>query len=153
MEYQKNKFARTKNWVEINDESRGTYDEVNQIRFKNLMLRSSLCDYSDAYVLVKGIITAINTAAQNQPNNGANRKVIFKNWAPLINCISRINNTQVDDAHDIDEVMSMYNLIEFSDNYSKTSGVLPQYYRDESALDDNDTIGHFAEVLLLIHLK
>ena len=78
MEYQKNKFARTKNWVEINDESRGTYDEVNQIRFKNLMLRSSLCDYSDAYVLVRGIITAINTAAQDQPNNGANRKVILK---------------------------------------------------------------------------
>ena len=58
-------------------ESRGTYDEVNQITFKTSMLRSSLCDYSDVYVLAKGIITAINTAAQDQPNNGTNLKVIF----------------------------------------------------------------------------
>ena len=79
------------------------------------MLRSSLCDYSEAYILVKGTITVSNTATQSQPNNAANKKVIFKNCPLFANCISRINNTQVDDAHDIDVVMPMYNLIEFSD--------------------------------------
>ena len=70
---------KTKNWVEINDEWQGTYNEDNQIRFKTLMLKSSLCDYRHAYILVKGNITAINTAGQGQSNNGVNRKVIFKN--------------------------------------------------------------------------
>ena len=66
---------KTKKWVEINDESRGTYNEDNQIRFKTSMLRSCLCDYSDVYTLVKGTITVANTAeAQGHPNNGANKK-------------------------------------------------------------------------------
>ena len=69
--------------VEIDDELRGTYNEDKEIRFKTSMLRSSLCDYSDAYILVKGTITVANTAAQDQPNNGANKKVIFKNCAPF----------------------------------------------------------------------
>ena len=69
--------------VEIDDELRGTYNEGKEIRFKTSMLRSSLCDYSDAYILVKGTITVANTAAQDQPNNGANKKVIFKNRAPF----------------------------------------------------------------------
>ena len=81
------------------------------------MLRLSLCDYSDAYILVKGTITVRNTAAQSQPNNTANKKVIFKNCTPLTNCISRIKNTRVDDDHDIDVLMPMYHLIEYSDNY------------------------------------
>ena len=106
---QQSKF-KIKNWVEINDESRGTYNRGNQIRFKTLMLRSNLCDYSDAYILVKGTITAKNKAAQDQSHNDANRKVIFENCAPFTKCISRINNTQADDAHDIDVVMSIYNL-------------------------------------------
>ena len=67
------------------------------------MLRSNLCDYSDAYILVKGTITVENKAAQGQPNNAADKKVILKNCAPFTNCISRIKITQVDDAHDIDE--------------------------------------------------
>ena len=66
---------KTKKWVEINDESRGTYNEDNQIRFKTSMLRSCLCNYSDVYTLVKGTITVANTAeAQGHPNNGANKK-------------------------------------------------------------------------------
>ena len=66
---------KTKKWVEINDESRGTYNEDNQIRFKTSMLRSCLCDYSDVYTLIKGTITVANTAeAQGHPNNGANKK-------------------------------------------------------------------------------
>ena len=81
------------------------------------MLRSSLCDHSDAYILVKGTITVANTAAQDAANNAANKEVIFKHFAPFINCISRINNAQVDDAHDIVVVMPMYNLKECSDNY------------------------------------
>ena len=106
---------RTKNWVEINDESQEKYDGVNQIRFKTSMLVSSLCDYSKAYTLVKGTAAAVNTAAANN----VNKKVIFKNCMLFIKCISRMNNTQVDDAHDIDVVMPKYNLIEYGDNYSK----------------------------------
>ena len=120
---QPSKF-RTKNWVEINDESRGTYSVNRQINFKTSMLRSSLCDYSDAYILVKGNITVNNTAADGAAANNTNKKVIFKNCAPFTDCISKINNTQVGNAKDIDIVMSMYNLIEYSDNYSKTSGTL-----------------------------
>ena len=88
------------------------------------MLISSLCDYSDAYILVKGNITVNNTAADGVAVNNTNKKVIFKNCAPFTNCISKINNTQIDNAEYIDKVMPMYNLIEYSDNYSKTSGSL-----------------------------
>ena len=84
---QPSKF-RTKNWVEINDESRGTYSVNRQINFKTSMLRSSLCDYSDAYILVKGNITVNDTAADGAAANNTNEKVIFKNCAPFTNCIS-----------------------------------------------------------------
>ena len=100
------------------------YNKDNQIRFKTSMLRSSFCDYSGAYILFKGIITLANTATQDQPKNNANKKVIFKNCEPFTNYTSRINNTQVDDAHDIDVVMTMYNLTKYRDNYSKTSKIL-----------------------------
>ena len=113
---QPSKF-KTKNWVEINDESRGAYNINSQIKFKTTMVKSSLCDYSDAYILVKGAITVNNTTA----SNNTNKKVIFKNCAPFTICISEINNTQVGNAKDIDIVMPMYNLIEYSDNYLKTS--------------------------------
>ena len=102
------------------------------------MLKSSLCDYSDAYILVKGKITiagAGNDAAARQADE-RNKGVIFKNCAPFINCISEINNTQIDNAKDIDIVMPMYNLIEYSDNYVKTTGSLWQYFRDEPVDDD-----------------
>ena len=123
---------RTKNWVEINDESRGTYTG-SDIKFKTTMLRSNLCDYADAYILVKGTITitgAGDDAAARQADE-RDKGVTFKNCAPFTKCISRINNTDIDNAHDIDIVMPMYNLIEYSDNYSKTSGSLWQYYKDE----------------------
>ena len=99
---------RQKNWVEIDDKSWGTYDKDNQIRLKTSMLRSGWCDYSDAYILVKESITVENRAGAGAANNATNKKVVFKNCAPSINCISRINNAQVDDANDIDVVMSMY---------------------------------------------
>ena len=108
---------RTKNWVEINDDVRGVYSPNKQIRFKTAMLRSSLCDYSDAYILVKGNITVNNTADDGNAANNTNKKVIFKNCAPFTSCISKINNTQTDNVEYIDIVMRMYNLIEYSENY------------------------------------
>ena len=108
---QPSKF-RTRNWVEIHDESRGAYNVNSQIKFKTSMLKSSLCDYSDAHILVKGTISVNNTAVAGAANN-TNRKVIFKNCAPFTNCISKINNTQIDNAKDIDIVMPVYNLIEY----------------------------------------
>ena len=105
---QPSKF-RTRNWVEINDEARGPYSHNKQVKFKTPMLRSSLCDYSDAYILVKGNITVNNTAADGAAANNTNKKVIFKNCAPFTNCISKINNEQIDNAEYIDIVMPMYN--------------------------------------------
>ena len=135
---QPSKF-RTKSWVEVNDESRGTYNVNSQIKFKNSTLRSSLCDYSDAYVLVSVTITVPNTAAPGSAAN--NRKnITIKNSSPFTNCISVINNTQIDDAKDIDIVMPMYNLMEYSDNYSKTSGSLWHYCRYEPFLNVNGAI-------------
>ena len=128
---QPSKF-RTRNWVEINDESRGTYTS-NDIRFKTTMLRSSLCDYADAYILVKGTITIAGVGNDDATKQADERGkgVTYKNCAPFTKCISRINNTDIDNAHDIDIVIPMYNLIEYSDNYSKTSGSLWQYYKDD----------------------
>ena len=139
---QPSKF-KTRNWVEINDESRGAYNVNSQIKFKTTMLKSSLCDYSDAYILVKRTISANNTAAAGAAVNNNDRKVIFKNCAPFTNCISEINNTQIDNAKDIDIVMPMYNLIEYSDNYAKTTGSLWQYCKDIPARDANDEITEF----------
>ena len=141
---QPSKF-RTRNWIEINDESRGAYNVNSQIKFKTTMLKSSLCDYSDAYILVKGTITVNNTAAQGAAANNTNKKVIFKNCAPFTNCISEINNIQIDNAKDIDIVMPMYNLIEYSDNYAKTTGSLWQYCKDIPAQNANDDIVIFLE--------
>ena len=137
---QRSRF-RTKNWVEINDESRGTYNVNIQIKFKIAMLKSSLCDYSDEYILVKGKITIIGRgadAAARQADEG-DKGVAFKNYTSFINCISETNNAQVDNAKDIDIVMPIYNLREYSDNYAKTSGSLWQYYRDEPNDDLEDS--------------
>ena len=123
---QPSKFKR-RNWVEINDEARVTYSHNKQIKFKTSMLRSSLCDYSDAYIVAKGNITVNNTAAEGASANNTNKKVIFKNCAPFTNCMSKINNKQIDDAKYIDIVMPMYNVIEYCGNYSKTSGSLWKY--------------------------
>ena len=128
---QPSKF-RTKNWVEINDDSRGTYIN-SDIKFESTMLKSNLCNYADAYIFVKGTITitgATDDAAARQLNE-RDKGVIFKNWAPFTKSISRINGTVIDNAQDVDIVMPMYNFIEYSDNYSKTSVSLWQYYKDD----------------------
>ena len=130
---QPSKKFRTKNWIEINDQSRGMCNANSDIRFKTTMLKSSLCDYSDAYILFKVKIEIIGDGADYAAKRADERDkgVIFKNCAPFINCKTEINNTEIDNAKDIDIVMSMYNLIEYNDNYSKKSGSLWQYCKDE----------------------
>ena len=106
------------------------------------MLRSILCDYSDAYILVKGNISVNNTGTATAPTN-RNKKLIFKNCAPFNNCISKINNTQTDNAEYIDVVLPIYNLIQYSDNYSKTSGSLWQYCKEIPVVNNAGDIGEF----------
>ena len=93
---------------------------------------------SDTYILVKENITVNNTAAAGADEDNTNKQVIFKNCAPFTNCISKINNTQIDNAEYIDIVMAMYNLIEYSDNYSKTSESLWKYFKEIPAVNDDD---------------
>ena len=119
-----------------NDDVTGTYSPNKQIRFKTSMLRSSLCDYSDAYILV----ISVNNIAGAAAANNRNKKVIFKNCAPFTNCISKINNTQIDNDEYTDIAMPMYKLIECSDNYSKISGSLWKYCKDIPAVDDDGDI-------------
>ena len=134
---------RTRNWIEINDEARGTYSPNKQIKFKTSMLRSNLCDYSDAYIPFKGNITVNNPAGAGATANNTNKKVMFKKCAPFTNCISTINNTQIDNAEYTNIGMPMYNLIEYSDNFSKTSGSLWQYCKEIPAVNDNGAIVNF----------
>ena len=115
---QPSKF-RTRNWVEINYEARGTYSPNKETKFKTVMLRSSLCDYSDPSIFVKGNITVNNNAGAGAAANNIGKKVIFENCAPFTNCISKINNTQKDNAEYIDLVMPVYNLIEYSEIIQK----------------------------------
>ena len=124
----------TKKWIEVNDQT-GTaedrYKPSKQIRFKTSMLRSDLCDYSDAYIVVKENIT-LTEAANRNLIDVRNRVLAFKNNAPFTSIyISKINNVLIDNAKDLDVVMPMYNLFECSKNYSKTTGSLRNCYRDE----------------------
>ena len=99
----------TREYVRVNSLS-NTYNENKSIRFKTPMLRSDLCDYADAYILVNGTIKV----AGNQPRDRQNRPLISKNNAPFVSCIRRINNELIEDADDLDIVMPMYNLLEYS---------------------------------------
>ena len=108
----------------MNDNAHRRYTTNSETRIKTLMLKSSLWNYSDAYTYIKETITVPNTAAANGNGNNANKKVILKNCTPFTESISEINNTQIDKAKDLDVVKPMYNLIEYSDNYSKTSRIL-----------------------------
>ena len=125
------------------------------------MLSSDLCDFSDAYIVVKGNIadvkkiftdddieapsnTAANATATNNANNNAfgEIKLVFKNNAPFINCVSKIKGVKIDNAEDLDVVMPMYHLLEYSKNYKKTTGSLWNYYRDEpnSSANNNNKL-------------
>ena len=138
-----------KKWIEVFDQSEKNYSPNKEIRTKTSMLRSDLCDFSDVYNVVKGNIivdkktftandfnapnnTEVNVTATNNENNSAfGEKSFFKNNAPFINCISKINGGQIDNAEDLDVVMPMYSLVEYSKNYKKTICSLWNYYRDE----------------------
>ena len=119
-ENEKSKFV-AKKWCVIDSETSGTYSENEQIKFLTRSIESSLCDYSDAYILVTGNINS----------RGNDTKSAFKNCAPFRTCITQINETFVDEAKHIIITMPMYNLIEYSDNYSDTSGSLWNFKRDE----------------------
>ena len=128
------------------------------------MLRSDLCNFSDAYILVTGTITVIkktftaadfegpnntnlNATNTNNANNntfGQKKKMFFKNNAPFINCTSKINGMKIDNAEDLDVVMPMYSLLEYNKNYKKTTGSLWNYYRNERirGTDNKNNITH-----------
>ena len=142
---QLSKFV-TREYVEVKSLS-NTYNENKSIRFKTPMLRSNLCDYSDAYILVKGTITVTAPGVNNNANNirhKRNRPLILTSNAPFVSCITRINGELIEDADDLDIVMPIYNLLEYSKNYRKTIGSLYNYYRDE--LSDNAHDNNFANI-------
>ena len=142
---QLSKFV-TREYVKVKSLS-NTYNENKSIRFKTPMLRSNLCDYSDAYISVKGTITVTAPAANNNANNirdKRNRPLILKNNAPFVSCITRVNGELIEDADDLDIVMPIYNLSEYSKNYRKTIGSLYNYYRDELSDDADDN--NFANI-------
>ena len=121
------KFA-TRKWYVINDQNNTGYGEGNEngtiVKFETQVIKSNLCDYSDAYILVTGNIAATG--------GDVHTRVAFKNCAPFTKCITHINDEHVDNIDNFDIIMAMYNLIEYSDNYSDTSGSLWQFKRDES---------------------
>ena len=125
----------TRQYVKVNSLS-NTYNENKSIRFKTPMLRSDLCDYADAYILVKGTITVTANEGANNIRGKRNKPLIVKNNAPFISCITKINNELIEDAEDLDVVMPMYNLLEYNKNYRKTIGSLYNHYRDELTNDD-----------------
>ena len=130
----------TREYVRVNS-LLNTYNENKSIRFKTPMLRSNLCDYSDAYILVKGTITVTAPRVNNNANNirdKRNRPLVSKNNAPFVSCITTINGELIEDANDLDIVIPMYSLLEYSKNYRKTIGSLYNYYRDELSDDADD---------------
>ena len=123
----------TKKWVKVHDQSGSADDRYKpnkQIRFKTSMLRSDLCDYSDVYIVVKGDIGFTKTNARGIIDI-RNRFLASKSNTPFTHCISKINNVLIDNAEDLDIVMPMYSLLEYSKNFKKTAGSFWNYYRDE----------------------
>ena len=129
----KNSKFVTKKWYVIDSESKGNYSHENPIKFLASSLESNLCDYSDAYILVTGNITAT-------PNNAATQ-LVFKNCAPFKDFRTEINDTFVDCADFINIAMPMYNLIEYSDNYSDTSGSLWDFKYKASLIGNTENNG------------
>ena len=115
---------RRKNWVQINYESRGTYNTNSQIKFKTSMLNPSLFDYSDTYKLVSGTIIIIGAGGDDAVKRAGekDKEALLKNFTPFTDCNNEMNNSQVDHTKDIDLVVLIYNLIKGSANYSKPSG-------------------------------
>ena len=128
-------FARRR-WYVISHQNNTEYGEGDEngssIKFETKVAESNLCDYSDAYILVTGNITATG--------GNANTKVAFKNCAPFTKCITHINNEHVDDAENLDIIMPMYILIEYSNNLSDNAGSLWQFKRDESPVTNDGNL-------------
>ena len=130
-------------WVEVHDQSGSAddrYKPSKQIRFKTSMVRSDLCDYSDANIVAKRKITVTRPGSIMY-----NKKLALKNNAPFTSCILKINNTLFDNAEDLDIVMPMYNLLEYSKKYRKTTGSFWNYYRDEpnsSICGENNNVNY-----------
>ena len=120
-----------KRWYVIDSESKSGSSHEDLIKFLTKSIESTLCDYSDAYILVTGNITVTG--------GDANTKVAFKNCAPFKDCRTEINDTFVDYADFINIAMPMYNLIEYNDNYSDTSGSLRGFKRDDITNNANMT--------------
>ena len=122
----------TRKWYIINNQNNGQYGERGEndssFKFETEVVKPNLCDYSDAYILVTGNITAVG--------GNANTKVAFKNCAPFTRCVTHINDEHVETAENLDIIMSLYNLLEYSDNYDSSSGSLWQFKRDEKNITD-----------------
>ena len=122
----------TRKWCNINDQNNGQYGRGNEndltIKFKTKVIKPNICDYSDAYILVTGDIKVAGVAA--------NTNVAFKNCASFTRCVTHINDEHVETAENLDIIMPMYNLIEYSDNYADSSGSLCQFKRDESPMNN-----------------
>ena len=131
------KFA-TKKWSFINDQNNGQYGEGNQndsaIKFDTKVIKSNLCDYSDTYILVAGNVTVTG--------GNANTKVAFKNCAPFRKCVTQINFEHVETAENVDIIMPVYNLVEYSDNYADSSGSLYQFKSDEQSINTNGNLAN-----------
>ena len=127
------KFA-TRKWYIINDQNNGQYGRGNEndstIKFEIKVIKPNLCDYSDAYILVTGDIKVTAVAADTN--------VAFKNYAPFTRCLTHINDEHVETAENLDIIMPIYNLLEYSDNYADSSGSFYQFKRDESPINDNN---------------
>ena len=125
------KFATIK-WYIINDQNNGQYgignDNDSTIKFETKVIKPNLFDYSDVYIIVTGDIKIAAVAA--------NTNVAFKNCAPFTRCVTHINDEHVETAENLDIIMPMYNLIEYSENYSDSSGRLYQFKRDESPMNN-----------------
>ena len=120
------KFA-TRKWHIINYQNNGQYDRGNEndstIKFETKIIKPNLCDYLDAYILVTGDITATGV--------NANTEAAFKNCAPFRRSVTRTNDEHIETAENLDIIMPMYHLLEYSDNYADFSGSLWQFKRDE----------------------
>ena len=116
----------------------GTEDDTT-VKFETKAIKPNLCDYSDAYILVTGNITAAG--------GNSNTRAAFKNCAPFTKSMTHINDEHVDGANNLDIIMPMYNVIDFSDNYSDTSGNLRQFKRDELSVSNDENPGMFLQLI------
>ena len=159
----------TKKWTELYDQSEKNDSSNKEIRIETSILRLYLCDFSHAYIVVEGDITLEG----DNDDNKQNKNLAFKNIVPFINSISKINGVKIDNAEDLDVVMPMYNLLEYSKNYKKTVGSWWNYYRHKSSNplssnsesfkykasivgktpEDNDSLMNAKVVILLKHLS